>query len=80
MDKTDPSCFQPPCMKDNPEFWNPYVAGTKNQERMFAYREFWDCELEPFWAGETITSISGKRISWSTTRNSRNNLGKIGMR
>ena len=55
MDKTDPSCFQPPYMKDNPDFWDPYVTGTENLERMFAFREFWDCELDPSWAGETIT-------------------------
>ncbi len=61
MDKTDPSCFQPPYMKDNLEFWDPYVTGTENLERMFAFREFWECELDPSWAGETITHYVWER-------------------
>ncbi len=55
MDKTDSSCFQPPSMKDNPEFWDPYVTGIDNLDRVFAYREFWDCDLDLSWADVIFT-------------------------
>ncbi len=63
IDKTDPSCFQPPYIKDNTKFWDPYVTGTENVERRFSYREFGIVNMILFGLAKQSHTISGKMMS-----------------